>query len=312
MPVIHSLPARIAGLLLLLLAVPVCHAGEEPADEPVTAADDPARPGWTRLVYTGDALPGTPTTMLELFESSADSLDIPGVRFPDDSITPMSTGRVYLLAVSGQGAVSNTVLRIWFDALSGAVLQRDRLKTGADGGRKTVRFGREGAVRVRLKPADRVQAQATPATWTDRKDKVYPYDLTAAGCRHVTVPALLLYTVSVADRDRGERSLCVFQDGALYRVRLYSGGSTEQAIDYAVSSTAGTYQVSGTREIEQIRLRIEPVSSDADPDKFELLELRGAIGIQVDPATGLPVVVSGSRGLYRDIRIHLTGATLAD
>jgi len=312
MAVIHHLPARIAGLLLLLLTIPVCHAGGEPADEPVTAADDPARPGWTRLVYTGDALPGTPTTTFELVESSADSLDIPGVRFPDNSIAPMSTHRVYLLAVSGQGAASNTVLRIWFDAMTGAVLQRDRLKTGADGGRKTVRFGPDGAMRVRLKPANSVQAQATPATWTDRKDKVFPYDLTATGCRHVTVPALLPYTVSVADRDPGERSLCVFQDGALYRVWLHSGGSKKLAIDYAVSSAVGAHRISGTREIEQIRLRVESVSGDADPGKFELLELRGTIVIHVDPVAGLPVEISGSRGLYRDIRMHLSGVTLAD
>ncbi|UCC57102.1 MAG: hypothetical protein JSU75_05045 [Gammaproteobacteria bacterium] len=311
--VIHSCKAAcIACLMLLLPLTTICHAGGEPADEPVSTTEDPARPGWMRLVYTGNALTGKVTTTLSLVESSADSLDIPGVRFPDDSITPVSAQRIYLLAISAQGAASNTILRIWFDAMTGAVLQRDRLKTGEDGTRKTVRFGPDGAVRVRLKPADRVQAQSTPATWMDRKDKVFPYDLATAGCHHVTVPALLLYIISVTDNDSAERKLCVFQDGALYRVRLYSAGRKELAIDYTVSSVAGSYQVTGTREIEQIRLDAESISGDADPDEFELLELRGAIGIQVDTATGLPVVVSGNRGLYRDIQIYLTEVTLTD
>jgi hypothetical protein len=304
--------ARIACLMLLMSFIPPCHAGGEPVEEPASVAEDPALPGWTRLVYKGEAPPRILTTTLALTATSAGSLDIPGIRFPEFPVTPVNTQRIYLLTISAPESESSTVLRIWLDAISGAVLQRDRLKTGADGTRKTVRFGPDGAMRVRLKPADRLQAQATPATWTDRKDKVFTYDLAAAGCHHVTVPALLLYTVSVTSIESAGHKLCVFQDGALYRVSLYSAGRQELAMDYSVNSASGPYRVTGTRETEQISLQVEPVSGDADPDGFEVLELRGTIGIQVDTATGLPVVISGSRGLYRDIRMYLTEATLAE
>lgn len=304
--------AQAAGLslLLLLTTAPVSQAGEEPADEFTAAASDTARPGWTRLVYTGDDLPGKPSTTLELTESSMDALAIPGARVPDNTITPFTARNVRLLTVAGQGQAPHTGLRIWFDGETGTVLQRDRLKSGPDGSRKIHRYGPEGAVRVRLEPADSAQEQATPATWTQRKDKVYRYDLDAAGCNRVTVPALLLYAVATRAPAAGDTYLCVFQDDTLYRVWLRPQGTERIPVDYTASSSAGNRRVSGDQVVEKIELHIEPVSGAADTAGFELLELRGEIVIYVDPATRLPIVISGSRSLYRNINIRLSAATV--
>jgi hypothetical protein len=297
--------------LLLLLTAPLCLAGEEPADE-LAAATGTARPGWTRLVYTGDDLPGKPSTTLELTESSMDALAISGARFPENTITPFTASNVRLLTVAGQGQAPHTGLRIWFDGETGTVLQRDRLKSGPDGSRKIHRYGPEGAVRVRLEPADSAQEQATPATWTQRKDKVYRYDLDAAGCSRVTVPALLLYAVATRESGTMDSYLCVFQDDTLYRVWLRPQGTERIPVDYTVSSSAGKRRVSGDQAVEKTGLHIEPVSGAADTTGFELLELRGELVIYIDMATGLPVQVSGSRALYRNIGIQLTEAALPD
>jgi len=301
--------AAALSLLLLLTALP-CLAGEEPADELAAAASGTARPGWTRLVYTGDDLPGKPSTSLELTESSMDALAITGARVPANTINPFTARNVRLLTVAGQGQASRTGLRIWFDGETGTVLQRDRLKSGLDGSRKIYRFGSEGAVRVRLEPADRAQELATPATWTQRKDKVYPYDLEAAGCSRVSVPTLLLYTASGMQTGNPGSYLCVFQDDTLYRVWLEPQGSAQVAVDYTIRSGAGQRRVTGEQVLEKIGLRIEPVSGKQDSTDFELLELRGEIAIYIDPATRLPVGISGSRSLYRNINIRLSAATV--
>lgn len=302
-----------AGLaLLLLLTALLCLAGEEPVDEFTAAASSTARPGWTRLVYTGEDLPGKPSTSLELIESSMDALAITGARVPENTITPFNARHVRLLTVAGQGQAPHTGLRIWFDGDTGTVLQRDRLKSGPDGSRKIYRYGPDGAARVRLEPANRQQEQATPATWTQRKDKVYRYDLDAAGCRRVTVPALLLFAVATREPATMDSYLCVFQDDTLYRVWLRPQGTERIPVDYTVSSGKGKRRVSGDQVVEKIGLHIEPVTGAADTTGFELLELRGEIVIYVDTATGLPVRFSGSRALYRDIGMQLTAAALPD
>lgn len=241
-----------------------------------------------------------------------DALAINGARVPENTITPFTAHQVRLLTVSGQGQAPHTVLRIWFDGETGTVLQRDRLKSGPDGSRKIHRYGPDGATRVRLKPAGRAQAQATPATWTQRKDKAYPYDLAAAGCSYVTVPALLLYAVSSAQTGNTGSFLCVFQDDTLYRVWLEPQGSAPVAVDYTIRSGTGERRVTGEQMLEKIGLRIEPVSGRQDATGFELLELRGEIALHIDPDTRLPVGISGSRSLYRDINIRLSAVTVTE
>jgi hypothetical protein len=298
--------------LLLLLAAPLCLAGEEPTDELAAAASGIAGPGWTRLVYTGDALPGKPSTSLELTESSMGALAISGARVSDKTITPFTARNVRLLTVAAQGQASHTGLRVWFDGDTGTVLQRDRLKSGPEGSRKIYRYGPDGAVRVRLEPANDTQAQATPATWTQRKDKLYRYNLDAAGCRRVTVPALLLVAVATREPATMDPYLCVFQDDTLYRVWLRPQGTERIPVDYTVSSSEGKRRVSGDQVVEKIGLHIEPATTEADTTGFELLELRGEIAIYIDSVTRLPVGISGSRSLYRNIHIRLSAATVTE
>ncbi len=306
----NRLCALASGLLLLVMHP--CFAGEEPADELVAGTGNTAQPGWTRLVYSAAGLPGKPTTSLEITASSMEDLDIPGIRYQGQSFTPFEARHVRLLTVTGQHEDDRTRLRIWFDAETGTVLQRDRLKPGPGGSRKIHRFGPEGAARVRLEPANRAQARATPSGWTNRKDKVFPYDLAGAGCSRVTVPTLVLYTVSSVQGDSTGNYLCVFQDDTLYRAGLESRGSEPVSVDYTIRTGSAQHQVAGEQTLEKIGLRIEAVSDGQDTAGFELLELRGEIAIYLDPASRLPVVISGDRSVYRNIHISLDAASLAE
>jgi hypothetical protein len=307
-----NLLCAIPAAILLLLACQATPAGEEPPEELVVDTGTAAAPGWTRLVYTPDPLPGMPAHSLALSRSPAAGLDIAGVRFPADAITPFGARDLQRLTVTSSDRATGTRLAAWFDPATGTALQRDRLKTGADGSRKVARFGPEGAARLRLRPADRAQQAADPSTWTDRKLKVFTYDLAAAGCTQVTVPVLLLHTLAVAaaDTDRGYR--CVFHDDALYRVWLERQDRGAVAIDFIIERDGTRERITGERTLETHALRVEPATPGADPAEFELLELRGAIAIHLDPATGLPAAITGSRGFYREIRLRLTEATRAE
>jgi hypothetical protein len=204
----------------------------------------------------------------------------------------------------------NTEGQVWFAPDSIAVLQRDRLKPGSGGSRKIYRFSTDGAYRIRLEPDGRDESRQPPANWTRLRRNFYPYDLLAAGCEPVTSPELLLYRASSRDAVNGGAAYCVFVDDALYRVWLESRGEESRAVNYAVKTGDRLEQVSGTRQTLKLVLRVEPISPEADPAAFELLELRGAIAIYLDAGTRVPVLITGERAGAGELEVGLLEAVI--
>jgi hypothetical protein len=131
-----------------------------------------------------------------------------------------------------------------------------------------------------------------------------------AGCDTITVPALLLVLLPRLEAAARDVSHCVFASDALYRVWLEPQGSETLKVDYTLTVGADSRRVSSRRLLEKVALRIEPVSPGAEAADFELLELRGDIILYLDRKTGLPVQVTGSRSLLKDIDIQLSAAVL--
>jgi hypothetical protein len=308
--------ARSRLCVLLLLCLPqVLNAGEEPPPDPPPAspaAPVSAPPAWTQLRFAADSLTGSVHTTLTLTPASPAELDSAPYAALQD--TPEAFGGENLRRLQVDGEIrglfggSQTRASVWFDASSGQVLLRERIRPGSEGSGKLHRFGSHGASRLRLEPADSREAQQPVAQWTRRERKFHRYDLRAAGCSRIIVPALLLYEIS---RQPLTTRHCVFHDDALYRVTLEARGSPRQAVSYTLNIAGTERPVSGSRPLQAHALRIEPLGREADIGKFELLELRGALTIHVDPEFSLPVQVSGSRGGAGRITIGLTGATLA-
>ena len=312
------MPRRVARsrlIALSLLCLPVLlHAGEEPPRE-TRMAVQPAPPdtaAWQRLVYTAGRLSGSVTTTLTLVPASMAALDHP----PYNALhgTPAAFSSEPLLRLDIDGKLRSlfgdrlTQASIWFDPGTGRAILRERIRPGSDGSAKLHRFGRQGATRLRLEPADSREASLPPAEWTRRELRFFPYDLTGSGCHNVGVPALLLYLVS---RLPETTSLCVFQDDALYRVHLEPQGSEMHPLDYTVSTSAGTRRVSGSRRLARVALQIEGLTPGADVAEFELLELRGTLVIFMEAEHRLPVLLSGARAGAGAVTLRLEAASLA-
>ena len=297
---------RLAALTLLCLPLSLI-AGEEPATAP--------SPPWHRLNFAADGLTGSVSTILTLSPASMADLDAPPYATLADTPDAFSARHPLQLQVDGEVRTllgnSGTLARVWFDADNGQALLRERTRTGSKGSSKIHRFGTSGASRLRLEPDNSRQAQLPTAQWTKHDRKFHPYDMQQAGCQHITVPALLLYSIS---REPARNRHCVFHDGALYRVQANARGNAEHAVSYTVQTagqTAGVRrQVRGPRRLERITLDVEPLDREADVDDFELLELRGDLAIHVDPEYGIPVQLSGSRDGLGKITIQLTSASL--
>jgi hypothetical protein len=191
-------------------------------------------------------------------------------------------------------------------------LQRDRLKPGVDGSLKIYRFAPGGAFRIRLEPDGREEGRQGPRHWTRVKRNFYAYDLAAAGCRVVTTPELLLYFASAPDAVNDDTPRCVFVDDALYRVWLVPGGAAPRSVDYVLKTGAGTRHPNGARPTLKFTLRVEPATTEGDPARFELLELRGAIVIYLDAATRLPVLITGERAGAGELDVRLVEAAVRE
>ena len=303
---------RLAALALLCLPLSLV-AGEEPPPDPARAEAPATRPSpaWNRLHFAADSLAGSVTTTLTL--SPATMADVEARTFPESGDTPeaFTASRVLQLQVDGEARTvltgSTTRASVWFDADSGQALLRERTSAGSKGSSKIHRFGARGASRLRLEPADSRQALLPSAQWSKRSGKFFPYDMAQAGCNSITVPAQLIYAIS---RQPELTPYCVFHDGALYRVRPESRGGGKHALSYSLHNAGGQRQVSGSRRLQRIALRIEPLDAKARVEDFELLELRGDITIHVDPEYRIPVMLSGSRSGLGSIIIRLTDASL--
>jgi hypothetical protein len=302
--------------VLALLCLPqVLNAGEEPPPEPPSARSTTpvsAPPAWTQLRFAADSLTGSVHTTLTLAPASPAELDIPPYAALRDTPEAFTGGDLLRLQVDGEirglFGDSETRASVWFDASSGQVLLRERIRPGSEGSGKIHRFGSQGASRLRLEPADSREAQQPVAQWTRRDRKFHRYDLRAGGCSRIIVPALLMYEIS---RQPVTARHCVFHDDALYRVTLEARDPHRQPVSYTLAIAGTERSISGSRPLQVYALRIEPLGSEADIEKFELLELRGALRIHVDPEFSVPVQVSGSRRGAGRITIGLTGATLA-
>lgn len=292
-------------------------AGGEPAEETVPSSSKRSYPAWSELHFEADSIAGSVNTTLILSEQSVQALNVPPYTALENVEFQFVPHALKLLEVRGKvktlvGRGSETRGKIWFDAQTGAVLQRDRIRPGKKGVRKIYRFAGNGALRFRLEPEGRNEASGSPDNWTRIKESFYPYDLAGTGCRFVSDPALLLYFVSLADFPlRGEkRSYCMFFDDALYEVHLEPAGTESLELNYTVRKQGSDSRVEGKRDVAGLALRIKPLTKGADTEDFELLELRGDIKLYVDEVTRLPVQIRGQRRGIGELSIRLQNAVV--
>lgn len=185
---------------------------------------------------------------------------------------------------------------VWFDAESGAALQRVRERLTPTRYQKIYRYGRDGVRRTRTEPDGAAEASLAPGRWTrvePPRDLAYPAE--RAGCAGVGDPSLLLLAVSTPGWDvrREPVALCVFNKKRVHAVRIERAGEESVDVQYARRSGDREQRVAETVRAAVLKIGSRPLPGDASPEPLELLGIEGDVEILVDAPSGLPVRIRG-------------------
>lgn len=162
--------------------------------------------------------------------------------------------------------------------------------------KKIYRFTDRGVFRHRREPKDRQEVSKQPEQWTDVRDTFYTHNLEKLGCPNVTERLVLIYIISAAELSEGMQplSFCVFGRRQLFHIQLKSGGLHSLKVDYIEKGHQGEVRRQGKVEALKIDLAIQPLPSDLDEDEdFSFLGFETDIAIFIDPASNLPIQLSG-------------------
>ncbi len=178
-------------------------------------------------------------------------------------------------------------ITVWFDPVTGAGLQRERLRLGKKPDSKHYRFTQEGVYRMRRKPRDQSEVALSPEGWTRTKETFYPHPEQAGECRAVTESSVLLYKLSVmpiTDKEAAP-SMCVFHQQRIHRVTVQHRGEQSLEVDFGQEPR----QITAVKLVLQAR----PLEPDQTDELFEFLGLQGEIEILMAADPRIPVQISG-------------------
>lgn len=189
----------------------------------------------------------------------------------------------------------------------GTALQRVKLREGRKRYTKTYRFTEQGVYRLKVAPRDKQEAKQPRSAWTKVKKAFYPYAANTDDCRIVSEPTGLFYLLS-ANPAEGLEGFCFFFDDELHRLAIRPRGRETIAVDY-VRDPATEAEHRTTGKIEALVVSVDkPAAPGKDEKPFEFLGLHGAIRFHLDPATRLPLRISGTAPGLGAVELHLSEA----
>ncbi|MFO7497577.1 MAG: hypothetical protein R6X05_18285 [Desulfobacterales bacterium] len=186
--------------------------------------------------------------------------------------------------------------KVWFNPNDAAALGRFRLRRGEDDFEKTYRFTEQGVFRRNREPQTKEEAKRDPDKWPYVVDTFYPHDPDRLGCPAVTDGLALIYIVSAAESLQGSQplSLCVFGKRQLHRVQLKPHGVQILKVDFIEKKQQAETRLKGDLKALKIALEAAPMASELDEmENFSFLGLHKNIVIFIDPASNLPLQVTG-------------------
>jgi hypothetical protein len=285
---------------------------------PVLAAGplelDPARVGWSRLLFRASDAMASVAIEVRLTSAPASDLEDPAGSASGSAVVAPAGDEVSLMTalivVEGHDKAYRN--EVWFLPGEAVPLQRRRDKLGKDPNRKTFRYAGDGVYRVRLDPAGPQEEELLPEQWTGQKTHFYPYGSAARGCPAITDPALLLFAVSAGavSEDGAPLDLCAFNKKTVYQVRAATAGVRPLEVAYAEIGKGVRAEIARAVDAPSVRIVARPGEA-AEPDPFEFFELTGDIEIALDPSTRIPVLISGDLPGLGRVDFALSEATLA-
>jgi hypothetical protein len=262
---------------------------------------EPKRVSWTTLSYRAKKLTADVNTQVSLESLPKAEVEATLIKSAEGVPIKISRPKAYKLTVNRvvdslfSSPVTSTS-KVWFNPRDATALGRERLRVGKKDFKKTYRFTDQGVFRHRREPKGRQEALKQPENWTDVRDTFYRHDLGQMGCANVTERLILIYIVSAADLSENMQplSFCVFGRRKLFHVQLIPDGMHSLKVDFIEKSHQGEIYRQDEVDALKIDFQIQPLASELDEDEeFSFLGFEKDIAIFIDPATRIPLQLSG-------------------
>jgi hypothetical protein len=300
-------------LCIAILLISSMYANASRAQAASRLPYDPSRVPWTDLSFGAKNFWVTVSTTIQLKSLPASEVEAELLATPQGLPIKPTLPQVYQITI-------NTIIdpkfrapviiynRIWFNPADALALGRISLRRGEDDYKKIYRFTDRGVFRHQLEPKDKKEATLDPEKWSHIKDSFYPYDLNRLKCAGASESSLPIYILSAADISSINSSLvlCVFGKRQLHRLKLQQEGTYPLRANFIEKSPQNTIRNEESINAIKIAMSAEPIESDLDEvENFSFLGLYKDIAIYFDPATRLPIQVSGIIYTVGNARLEL-------
>ena len=274
---------------------------------------EPQRALWKNLSFRGSHFLGTAETLVSLAAIPAADARKQLISIPEGNLLETSASPVMVIDVQSKadplfGSDEFTVSRSWFLSQKGIALQRIRSRRGDDIWQNTYRFAQSGVYRIRKKPGRADEQQLEPAQWTRVKESFFPYQPAGAESKIVMEPTGLLYLASNLDMrsPKGPRSLYVFDRKQLHEVTVQVNERRHLKVSYIEKDSQKEIKREGMVDAVKISFKPRALAPQGEqPEEFSFMGLKGDFEIYIDPASRLPVQVSGKVAGIGKIHIRL-------
>lgn len=272
---------------------------------------DPSRIGWTSVELAASKFFLSASATVALATRERERIAAALLTPPEG--TPLAPGPSvvemhYDAMLTGQ----RTVMTLLLDPPTGASLQTVLVDSGRRSRERRWRFTDIGGYHWTRRPVSERQAARPPAEWMDRSEGLRPYPQPLPTTA-VTEPAGLVYALAAASlQATGDRfEIIAFSRRRLHRVSAELRGTVETSVDYRARRGSAVTRERQRIQALRIELRGAPwVADEADDEPFQFLGLSGSIEVALDPATRMPLTISGTAPYVGRVTFRLRAATL--
>jgi hypothetical protein len=262
---------------------------------------DPERVSWSYLSFHAKNFWVAVSTDIQMNALPASDLDSVLISAPEGVPIAPQTSRAAEIMVNTTikprfRSTVKIVNRIWFDPSNAWALGRVRLRRGEDDFKKSYRFTQQGVFRHRIEPEDKNEARLAPEKWTDIKDTFYSYNAEQLGCPVISERTVLIYIISAVAKSNSKTPLtiCVFGKRQLHRVELRKAGTSPIKINYIEKGRQNDIRKEGTIQALKVVMSARSLKPHLeDAENFSFMGFHKDISVYIEPASGLPINVSG-------------------
>ena len=286
-----------------------------PAAAPAQANSTPGSVVWSELRYSARKLIFAASAVLSVQRVSADELAALVRRPPRALPVPLPAGDAVAVSMATDlpfGRRERVV--VWLDPATGAALGGEETTLGYHPYRKSLRFTEDGLYTWRSAPRDSREANLAPEGWTQRKQYLVSPAVKPPPGTAVTDSFGLLYLVSAARLDRKDSSLrlVMLADDGYVELVFTPGGLSYRRAGFEESWTGGSKRREGPVLVRTVRATGHALGAPDPRQGVDLgfLGMRGALTLDVEVGTGIPIAFAGRAEHIGDLTVRLECAVL--